>query len=66
MNGAIVLNIGLHKRYIVINIVLKGLPIRHKNTILVHIPDILYDIPLSDIKTAHPMRSRHPIFRTLN
>lgn len=61
----IVLNIGRSERYINRYIVLEGLLVQYKSPILTYISDISSDIPLSVMKTAHPIRSRDLIFRTL-
>lgn len=51
----IVLNVGQYEKKIYARyIVLEGImPIRYGSLILAHIPNILSDIPLSDIKTHH-------------
>lgn len=54
--AVIVLNIDQYERYIARYIILKGLLLRHESSILANILDILSNIPLFDIKIAHPIR----------
>lgn len=61
----IFLIIGRNEQYVAWYIILKRQQIWYKSPILTHIPDISFDIPLSNKKTAHLIQSQYLIFRIL-
>lgn len=64
LNGvSIILN--PDEQYISRYIILEGLPVRYKSTMLGYILDKSSDISLSDMKIACPLQFWYPIFRNL-